>query len=561
VNFIGEERGIDSVVMSAFRLFRNRPEYRYEGALHEQVMGSVAHGGHGEMRFAEIEIHHYGYLEPTSRAKRKSDRNMAIVMEEVRRKPHDPFTLFNTGVEYQRVGRHQEALEYFSRSFEHLDSLAVYYASLLVRNIVASLHMTGRNDEALEVLADGLQAYPDFADLHHLEGRVFVERREYRAAARSFTRAIEIGEHGGDRYLTQTGMGSFYALSGLGMLHQLMGDKGEAARCFKRSIEAADGFFPAPVMALTRLLLDTDPPDVVRAYMSSLVSERRRGDALCLIAEALLERGCPDEARAALHEARACGADEGAVRLQLAEAALRGGDLAQARAELSAVSPGGAFHQRAVASAVVVEVLDGDLVAALEAVGDLEQISDDMTVPTAYRLVIGAHGGVRAAEDPIADEDRPAVLDVLFSLAGSLLALDRLDSFNLTVPLLYEVAPSAADVEERLGRLLFKEGFTEPAAERLIAAVEAGDPSPDAFGDLGRICQERDMPEDAEAFLVEARERDRQNISRYLDLAGLMAGQGRFADADAVLREGLVMHPYSSVLSELRESMSLLARA
>jgi tetratricopeptide (TPR) repeat protein len=214
-----------------------------------------------------------------------------------------------------------------------------------------------------------------------------------------------------------------------------------------------------------------------------------------------------------------------------------------------------------VASAGVVEVLDGDLVAALEAVGDLEQISDDMTVPTAYRLVIGAHGGVRAAEDPIADEDRPAVLDVLFSLAGSLLALDRLDSFNLTVPLLYEVAPSAADVEERLGRLLFKEGFTEPAAERLIAAVEAGDPSPDAFGDLGRICQERDMPEDAEAFLVEARERDRQNISRYLDLAGLMAGQGRFADADAVLREGLVMHPYSSVLSELRESMSLLARA
>jgi Flp pilus assembly protein TadD len=194
-------------------------------------------------------------------------------------------------------------------------------------------------------------------------------------------------------------------------------------------------------------------------------------------------------------------------------------------------------------------------------VGQLEQISDDTTVPTAYRRVIAAHGGTCAADEAIADGDRPAVLNVLFSLAGSLLALDRLDAFNLTVPLLYEVAGSAADVDERLGRLLLKEGFVEPAAERLIAAVEAGDPSPDAFGDLGRICQERDMPEDAEAFLVEARERDDQNISRYLDLAGLFAGQGRFADADAVLREGLVMHPYSSVLGELRESMSLLARA
>jgi len=200
VNFIGEERGIDSVVMSAFRLFRNRPEYRYEGALHEQVVDKVANAGYGVRRFADVEIHHYGYLEPTSRAKKKTDRNMAIVQEELRRKPDDAFTLFNAGVEYQRVGRHTEALDHFARSFRNLSSLDAYYASLLVRNIATSLYMTGRNDEALDVLADALQAYPDFADLHHLEGRVFVARREYRAAVRSFKRAIEIGEHGGDRY-------------------------------------------------------------------------------------------------------------------------------------------------------------------------------------------------------------------------------------------------------------------------------------------------------------------------------------------------------------------------
>ena len=41
VNFIGEERGIESVVNSAFRIFRNRPAHRYSGALHEQIMGTV----------------------------------------------------------------------------------------------------------------------------------------------------------------------------------------------------------------------------------------------------------------------------------------------------------------------------------------------------------------------------------------------------------------------------------------------------------------------------------------------------------------------------------------
>lgn len=561
VNFIGEERGIDSVVMSAFRLFRNRPEYRYQGALHEQVMGAVSAAGRGDLRFAGVEIHHYGYLEPTSRAKNKSDRNMAIVLKEVERRPDDPFTLFNAGVEFQRVDRHEEALDYFRRSFEHLDSLGVYYASLLVRNIVASLHVLERNDEALDVLADALQAYPDFADLHHLEGRVHVARREYRAAVRSFTRAIEIGEHGGDRYLSQTGMGSFYALSGLGMLNQLMGDKGEAVRCFKRAIEAADGYLPAPVMALTRLLLDTDPPGTVRRYMSGLVSERRRGDALCLIAEALLERGYAEEARTALHEARAAGADEGAVRLQLAEAAIRMGDLPQARAELAAVPAGGASHARACAARAVVELLDDQLPAALDAVGDVERTGLGAAVPLAYRAVIAVHGGVPAPLGEIAPGERAEVVDVLFSLAGSLLALGRLDSFNLTAPLLYEIAGDPAAVDERLGHLLLGEGFPDPAAERLIAAVEAGAGSPEAFGALGRICAERGLDADAETFFAEALDRDSQNISRYLDLAGLMVGQGRYADADGTLRRGLVMHPYSTVLGELRESMAMLAGA
>ena len=176
VNFIGEELGIESVVNSAFRLFRNRPAYRYDGALHEQIMGTVDPEGGRCTAFVGIEIHHYGYLEPTSRAKEKTDRNMAIVMEEVARKPKDSFTLFNAGVEYQRVGRHEEALDYFQRSFHELPSLKAYYASLLLRNIVATLNSLERWDEALDVLADALQAYPDFTDLHYLQGQIHTSR-------------------------------------------------------------------------------------------------------------------------------------------------------------------------------------------------------------------------------------------------------------------------------------------------------------------------------------------------------------------------------------------------
>lgn len=560
INFVGEERGIDAVVMSAFRLFRNRPDYRYSGALHEQVLTRVTDAGRGATPFVGVEIHHYGYLDGTTEAKRKRERNMAIILEQVRRHPDDAFTLFNAGVEFQRAGRHEEALDHFRRSFGNLETLEAYYASLLVRNIVATLHALGRDDEALEVLVDGLQAYPDFADLHHLQGRILADRREYRGAVRSLRRAVEFGNHAGDRYLTQAGMGSFYSLATLGALHRMMGDHHEAVRCLKRAIEEADGYFPAPVPMLTRALLDTDPPDVVREYMSRLVSDRRRGDSLCLIASVLLERGHPAEARAALSEARACGAEEGAVRLALAAASMKAGDLTQARAELAAGGGGELTRRRAAAMRTLIALMEEDHAAAEAALAELED-PDDAARVAAYRLAVRAHQGARPSPPDLDEAGRAELIDTLFSIAGTFMDLGYVASFNRITPLIYAAARRPGDVDERLGLLLLEHGFADPAAERLLAAVSDGSASPDGLAALGRICQDRDMAADAETFYAEALDRDRENISRYLDLAGVMVGEGRYADAEALLREGLVMHPHSTVLDELRRSMTLLAGA
>ena len=312
VNFIGEELGVESVVNSAFRLFRNRPAYRYDGALHEQIMGKVDPVGGVCTRFVGIEIHHYGYLEPTSRAKEKTDRNMAIVMEEVARKPTDSFTLFNAGVEFQRIGDHETALGYFRRSFNELASLKAYYASLLLRNIVASLHSLERWDEALDVLSDALQAYPDFTDLHYLQGQIHTGRREYRAAVKSFRRAIELGDHDGARYLAQAGMGSFYSWHALGQLYEMMGDTHEAVRCQRNAIRDANGFYAAPVMHLTRLLLRSDPPLEVREYLGRIIGTSRRAESLRALAQVLLAEGHPEHALAVLTEARELGPDDSA---------------------------------------------------------------------------------------------------------------------------------------------------------------------------------------------------------------------------------------------------------
>lgn len=560
VNFIGEERGIESVVNSAFRLFRNRPHYRYSGALHEQIMGTVDPEGGACTRFVGVEIHHYGYLEPTSRAKEKTDRNMAIVMKEVALKPTDSFTLFNAGVEYQRIGDFETALDYFRRSFEQLSSLKAYYASLLLRNIVASLNSLERWDEALDVLADALQAYPDFTDLHYLQGQIHASRREYRAAVKSFRRAIDLGDHGGDRYLAQAGMGSFYSWHSLGVLHEMMGDLHEAVRCQRNAIRTAGGHYAAPVMRLARLLLRGDPPAEVREFMGRIIGSVNRADSLVAVAQVLLAEGHPEHSLAVLAEARDLRPDDAAIRLAMADALVRLGDLAGAREQLAGIAPSSASRHRALAKTVLIGLIADDADEVSSAIDELRPVADGMYA-AAYEAALGAiaPGGDEPA--PVDGMDRGGVLGAVLELASTLLDIGELERFNALVPLAYRIAEDPAEVDERLGYVLYVNDFPDPAADRLMAALRAGRGGPEALAALGRICQSKSLDEDAEAFMRAALESDSQNMSRHLDLAGLLAGAGRYADADAVIREGLVVYPHSSVLRELRQSLSLLAAA
>ncbi len=559
VNFIGDDVGVEFVVNSAFRLFRNRPEYRFDGALHEQIMGKVDPEGGVTTAFCGIEIHHYGYLDPTSEARNKTERNMEIVLEEVRRKPDDSFTLFNAGVEHQRVGRTEEALEYFQRAFATLPSLRAYYASLLVRNIVATLNTLERYDEALDVLADALQAYPDFTDMHYLQGQVHASRREYRAAIRSFRRAIDLGDHRGDRYLAQSGMGSFYSWHALGALHHMMGDANEAVRCFKTAVTSAPGYYAAPLSALTQLLLESDGPDEVLPYVTGLIDDRRRADSLRLISGVFLRQGHPEHALRLVDEARGLSPEDAGVRIAAADCHIHGGDLDAARDELGAVPATSELYPMACSKGVLVGILAGEPGEAAEAADRLSHLSGGLYT-FVYRAA-SSRGIDDAPPTPPDDLDRDAALDIVFELAGTLLDLDRLDDFNPLIGLMYALAASPNDVNERLGLLLAHNDFPDPAADRLLAAVEAEVAGPDALAALGHICASKDLPEDAEVFLRAALEADDQSMARYLALTTHIATQGRYDDAREVVRAGLAVWPHSTVLRELRDSFGMLAQS
>ena len=275
----------------------------------------------------------------------------------------------------------------------------------------------------------------------------------------------------------------------------------------------------------------------------------------------LLHEDHAEHALAVLVEARELRPDDGAIALTMADALIRLGDLDGARAQLDGIAPGTSSHQLAHAKRVLMGLIADDADAVRAAIDELRPVADGLYA-TAYEPALAAATDPAGAVPELpAGADRAAALDAVMELAAHAARPRGARDLQRDGAAALRVAESRRDVDGRLGYLLYVNDFPDPAADRLIAA------------DRGRGRHPRRLRRARADLPVEEPRRGRrgvpagrpgeddQNMSRHIDLAGVLAGAGRYADADAVLREGLMVYPHSSVLRELRQSMSLLAGA
>ena len=78
-NHTGELGDGTAVTHNALRLFRNRPEYRFEGRVHEQIAHRCRPGCRSGSSRPQVRVDHYGYLGVVRDAKEKSRRNIELL--------------------------------------------------------------------------------------------------------------------------------------------------------------------------------------------------------------------------------------------------------------------------------------------------------------------------------------------------------------------------------------------------------------------------------------------------------------------------------------------------
>jgi len=180
-----------------YRLWRNDPRIRFEGAIHERVVPAIHAVGDADRRpvsdSTAMLLEHVGY---EGDQRRKHLRNLPMLTRFVHEQPEHLFARHHLATVLDGLDRHDEAEAAllstvdFIRSTESPDPAGVLAYTSLIEQLQAS------ERDFLPLLAEARWKYPDNCVLLSMEGRELIRRGEPGAALLRFDAILEIAAEG-----------------------------------------------------------------------------------------------------------------------------------------------------------------------------------------------------------------------------------------------------------------------------------------------------------------------------------------------------------------------------
>ena len=224
-NLTGRPGSRSAVVHPALRLFRNRPEYRFEGRIHEQISQFMPIYLPERFEPTPIRVLHLGYLDRIVAAREKSGRNLALLELEAGDAP-SPYVSFNLGGEYQRLGEWSTAARHFDAAWtavrDDVEWPSIGYAPVLALRTARAYRECGRVDEARSVLEQALVRLPGYTDLIFESALCAIAAGDRDEAESLLERCLELGDSPAG-FASTIGAGTFLAAELLAQIRQQRG--------------------------------------------------------------------------------------------------------------------------------------------------------------------------------------------------------------------------------------------------------------------------------------------------------------------------------------------------
>ncbi|MHB8172078.1 MAG: glycosyltransferase, partial [Thermincolia bacterium] len=550
-NFIGEQEGEDAVISAAFRVFRNQPQYRFTGAIHEQIYGLIKDLG-GNIENTNIRINHYGYLQNANKDKDKINRNLQILKGEVKRNPTYSFGRFNLGVEYMRLADYGKALAEFQVAFKYLNNLNMQFASALLYDICFCLKNLKRYKEALNVLEDTIKAYPDYTDLYYMRAWINMETQNYQGAIYDFNQCLQMGTSG-NQYQAQMGVGDFKAWIGQGQAYEKFGELAKAVNCYTNALKINKKALLA-LVHLGALLIPREPVEQVKKYLEDLV-DLQNPDTLIVLSQIFNE---------GKHFAVALEYITKVLEIKSSDTAfnLKGGYLTNLKRYSEAmdcftqVGAESKYYPQATVNKAFCAMLLDEYPLAEKILVNLVQYSDYSASAITYQALIKGFQGISDNIEPLR-KNQETVLATLWDITEKLLQLEEYNKFENCINLIAIV--ESKQLALKLGKLYYRYGYIDSAVEDLLKSFDEQVYDDELFTILGEICYTRELYEDAENFYRQALAIEPKKLKTYLELNKVLSNQQKYKEAVEILRLGLRHFPESELLRATIRTVGLAA--
>src|SRR5437870_2803410 len=167
------------------RLFRNSPEIRFQGAVHEIIDPTRLSS---KFKFANMPavLHHYGKVRGEERVRAKQRLYLALGLKKIEQEPSNAKAYFDLGIQYQELGRHAEACACFDQAFEmtRLPNALLYWA-ISEKNL-------RQYESAAGLLTRALRLGLDTFEVHLELGNVFLAQNELTRARDEYAKCLAI---------------------------------------------------------------------------------------------------------------------------------------------------------------------------------------------------------------------------------------------------------------------------------------------------------------------------------------------------------------------------------
>lgn len=245
-NLPGEATVVDHV-----KLFRNRPETRFEHRIHEQILPALRRIG-GTVRFTDLYVVHSGSRQTPETRQRKLARDFRILKLDLERFPDHPFVLFNLGMTLEDDEKYSDAEDVLQRclAVSGTDDSHVSKAHSLLVNCRRRL---GRTEEALETAEKALTLYSDDKELLFRKGTLLLDLGQYQQAASVFEQVLVPASRRTFRSIDPS-IAGYKARHNLALACQNLGKHQEAARHWLSAIEEHSSFGPGWVCLVRHYL-------------------------------------------------------------------------------------------------------------------------------------------------------------------------------------------------------------------------------------------------------------------------------------------------------------------